>query len=117
MLLGLDLGTTNIKALVVNDDGTIPARGAVPVSLQHTADGGIEQNIEEIWHATLSAIWVAGRYADLREVRAIGVSSQGGAAQVRTPDGRCLGPVISWMDCRGAPYDEQFQKQVGGDWI
>jgi sugar (pentulose or hexulose) kinase len=115
--LGLDLGTTNIKALIVTDDGRIVARGSVPVSLKHTPDGGIEQNIEEIWRSTLSAIWLAGRDADLAAVRAIGVSSQGGAVQVRTCDGGCVGPVISWMDARGAPFDEQFQRRVGSDWL
>ena len=41
MLLGLDLGTTNIKALVVAKDGTIIAEGSAPVSLHHVADGGV----------------------------------------------------------------------------
>jgi len=117
VFLGLDLGTTNIKALVVADDGKVVARGSVPVSLKHTPDGGIEQNIEEIWRSTLSAIWLAGRDCDLAAVRALGVSSQGGAIQIRTPDGGFVGPVISWMDSRGAAFDERFQRRVGSEWI
>ncbi len=117
MWLGLDLGTTNIKALIVGDDGTIRSRGSVAVALKHTDDGGIEQNLDEIWRSTLSAIWLAGRGADLGAVRAVGISSQGGAMQIRTPDGRCIGPTVSWMDSRGAPFDCAFQAKVGGAWL
>ncbi len=117
MLLGLDIGTTNIKALLVRDDGSIAARGSVPVTLRHVADGGVEQSIEEIWRATLSAIWLAGRDGDLAAVRAVGVSSQGGAIQLRGPGGRCAGPVISWMDPRGAPFDEEFGRAHDATWL
>lgn len=117
MLLGLDLGTTNVKALLVGPDGTVAAQGACPVSLRHTPDGGVEQDIEEIWAATLAAIRAAGRESDLSVVRAVGVSSQGGAIQLRTRDGRCDGPVISWLDSRGRPFDEAFGERVGEPWL
>jgi len=117
MLLGLDLGTTNIKALLVKPDGRIVARGSVPVSLRHTPDGGIEQDIEEIWRATVAAIRAAGEQADLAHVQAIGVSSQGGAIQVRDTNGRCTGPVISWLDARGRTYDEDIYRRKGADWL
>ncbi len=117
MLLGLDLGTTNIKALLVEPDGRIVARGSVPVSLRHTPDGGIEQDIEEIWRATVAAIRVAGEQADLAQVQAVGISSQGGAIQVRDANGRCTGPVISWLDARGRTYDEDIYRRKGEDWL
>lgn len=117
MWLGLDLGTTNIKALLVDEKGKVVARGSVPVTLKHTPDGGVEQSIEEIWRSTLTAIWLAGRDLDLSAVSAIGVSSQGGAIQVRMPGGECIGPVISWMDPRGATFDRSFGDRLGADWI
>ncbi|UCD28767.1 MAG: hypothetical protein JSV03_17095 [Planctomycetota bacterium] len=117
MLLGLDLGTTNIKALIVDLDGKVVAQGSKPVSLRHTDDGGIEQDIEEIWQATLQSIKSAAKQIDFARVRAVGISSQGGAIQVRDPSGRCIGPVISWMDNRGGPFDKQLQKNVGEEWL
>lgn len=117
MLLGIDLGTTNIKALVVTPQGKIIARGSMPVSLKHTPDGGVEQDIEEIWQATIEAIRMAGKDADLATVQAIGISSQGGAVQLRDRKGQCVGPVISWLDARGQPYDEALLKQVGEPWL
>jgi len=117
MLLGLDLGTTNVKALLMRPDGSVLARGAAGVGLRHRPEGGIEQDIEEIWRATLEAIRLAGRDAELAGVRAVGVSSQGGAMQIRAEDGRCLGPVISWMDTRGRDFDDELTERVGEDWL
>jgi sugar (pentulose or hexulose) kinase len=117
VLLGLDLGTTNIKALLVKDDGTVVAQGSEPVSLMHTSDGGVEQDIDQIWQATLKAICKAGGKVDLAAVRSIGVSSQGAALQIRSQDGGCIGPVVSWMDPRGLPFDTKFQERLGEDWF
>lgn len=117
MLLGLDLGTTNIKALCVAEDGTVVSRSSSPVDIQHLPDGAVLQDIEQIWQATLEAIHKAGQNANLSDVRAIGISSQGGAVQIRNEDGQCLGKVISWLDFRGLPYDEQLTKQMGEDWF
>ena len=49
MLLGVDLGTTNVKAVLVARDGRVVARGSAPVPTHHIA-GGVEQDVEGIFH-------------------------------------------------------------------
>ena len=115
MFLGLDLGTTNVKALLVAADGRVVARGAAAVSCRHVGETGVEQDIEEIWAATLSAIGQAASGRDASGVKAIGVSSQGGALQILDDSGRPAGPVISWLDGRGRPYDQQITEQIGSE--
>ena len=57
MFLGLDLGTTNIKALAVEADGRVVAEGAGgAVGRDCTPDGGVVQDLDEIWRATCQAI-------------------------------------------------------------
>ena len=56
MFLGLDLGTTNVKSLVVDPGGSIVAQGSAPVTRSTTPDGGVEQDIDQIWEATCRAI-------------------------------------------------------------
>ncbi|MBM4081877.1 MAG: glycerol kinase, partial [Planctomycetes bacterium] len=56
MFLGLDVGTTNVKALLVTPQGRIVARGSAPVPLLHPDPSAVEQDIEEIWQATRAAI-------------------------------------------------------------
>ncbi len=117
MLLGLDLGTTNVKALVTDRDGCPVASGSRPIQLHRMADGGVEQEIEEIWEAALGAMADAVRGLGGGTVEAIGVSSQGGAMQVWDRAGQPLGRVISWLDQRGRPFDERLRAELGTEWF
>ncbi len=117
MLLGLDLGTTNVKALVTDRAGRPVAHGTSPVRLMHTDDGGVEQDLAEIERATLTALQAAVRSVDAPAVRAIGVSSQGGALQVLDAHGQPLGRVLSWLDQRGRPFDDALTAELGREWF
>jgi len=117
MFLGLDLGTTNIKALLVGEGGRVLARASEPVGLIHTGEAGVEQDIEEIWAATLSALGWIGARRKRNRVEAIGVSSQGGALQLLSPGGQPMANVISWLDGRGRADDEALTRELGGDWF
>ncbi len=117
MLLGLDLGTTNVKALVTDRAGRPLAHGAGPVPLYRLSNGGVEQEIEEIWKATLAAIRQAVAQVDATGIEALGVSSQGGAMQVMDPTGAPLGRVISWLDQRCQPYDQALNAELGREWF
>jgi len=117
MFLGLDLGTTNIKALLVDEDGRVVARSSAPVGIVHAADGAVEQDIEEIWSATLAALRGVGAAGQRAAVRAVGISAQGGALQITAGDGQPVGPVISWLDGRGGPYNEKLNADPGREWL
>ncbi|MDZ7619560.1 MAG: FGGY family carbohydrate kinase [Patescibacteria group bacterium] len=114
MYLGLDLGTTNVKAVVADPSGRIVSDGSCPIARRTEPGGGVEQDIEEIWSATLAALRQAARGAPAgHAVRALGVSSQGGAVQWLDGTHRPTGPVISWLDGRGRPYNEQLDRELG----
>ena len=130
MLLGLDLGTTNVKALVTDFAGRPLSEGSCAVRLFQLGNGGVEQDIEEIWNATLKAMREALRSVDASAIRAIGVSSQGGALQmlgVRPSPGAeqaCVvgeavpvGRAIGWLDQRGAPFDDALVAELGREWF
>ena len=117
MYLGFDLGTTNVKAAVVDDAGRLVAAGAAPVDRFATPDGGIEQDIEQIWAATCAAICQATNGLDPAEIQAVGVSSQGGALQLLGEDERPVGRVISWLDSRGQPFDREITRELGPEFF
>ena len=117
LLLGLDLGTTNVKALVTEADGRVAAAGGAPVALHHVDGGGVEQEIEEIWRATVEAVRQAGRAGELARVRAVGISSQGGAMQVLDAADRPVGRVISWLDARGRAFNDEPTQRLGTRWF
>jgi xylulokinase len=116
LFLGLDLGTTNVKALMTDAEGRVLASGGAEAPLRHPA-GGVEQDIEDIWQATLAAIRRAGAGAPLARVRAIGVSSQGGALQLLDAQDRPAAPVISWLDPRGRPFNDDATARLGSAWF
>ncbi len=101
-VLAIDQGTSATKALVVDDDGTVLAEVEVPVGVQHTADGGIEQDPAEL----LASILEAGRQALGAvdgEVSSVALANQGEAVVAFDPaSGAAHGSVISWQDRRAA---------------
>ena len=117
MFVGLDLGTTNIKAVLVDASGAVVARGGAPVGIVHTPAGGVEQDIDDIWSATLTALKTLGSPKQRQAVQAVGISSQGGAMQISDPAGKPLSPVIGWMDGRGRSYDEALSAERGSEWF
>ena len=77
MELGFDLGTTNVKAVVTDGDGRAVATGSAPVERFYTSDGGIEQDIEQIWTATCTAIRQALRAVNPAAIQATAIARPG----------------------------------------
>ena len=117
MFLGLDLGTTNVKALITDRTGRSVAQASVPVQLYSSPDGCVEQDIDEIEGATFTALRQAAGNADPSKIEAIGVSSQGGAMHLTDPKGQAIGRIVSWLDERGHSYDEALTIELGGKWF
>ncbi len=116
LFLGLDLGTTNVKAAAVDTAGEVRARGAQAVKLYHGENGSVEQDLEEIWHATISALREVAAGVRPEQVASLGVSSQGGAMQVF--EGRqTKGRVISWLDKSGSPFAAKLDGEMGIEWF
>ena len=117
MYLGLDLGTTNVKTVVVEESGQVVAVGAAPVEWFCSPDGGVEQDIEQIWDAAQIAMRQASERLSPAHIRAIGVSSQGGALQLFDARDKPLGRVISWQDRRGQAHDAELTAELGPDFF
>jgi sugar (pentulose or hexulose) kinase len=128
LFLGVDVGTTNVKAVVVDVCGTLRSSGSAPVPVHLIGATGVEQDIGEIRDAVASAIAEAARGCghDAARIAAIGVSAQGGAIQLVAADGSPKGPVIGWQDARGIAFGKQalgdrsprwLQRHIGGQGI
>lgn len=112
MYLGLDLGTTHAKAVVVDRRRRVVGSGSMVVDRLQTPDCGVEQDIEQIWDATCAAIRQAVQGIDA-PVESVGVSSQGGALQLLDAEHCPLGRVVSWLDSRGEPFDVALTREWG----
>lgn len=112
MYLGIDIGTSELKALIVNTQGEIVASQHATLSVQRPHPHWAEQEPERWWQACCEVL------AELRhhfpqawaEIRAIGLSGQMHGAVLLDAGGRVLRPCILWNDTRSAPQCERLAK-------
>ena len=100
MHLGLDLGTSSVKAILLANTGEIAGQASAPVPVSHPHPLWSEQNPRDWWHAATTAIGVLRRDHDLARVRGIGLSGQMHGAVLLDHADRVLRPAILWNDGR-----------------
>lgn len=102
MYLGLDLGTSALKGLVIDGDQTVVAEASAPLSVARPQSGWSEQSPSD-WIAAAEAVFdqLAGQ-CDLAAVRGIGLSGQMHGAVCLDAAERVLRPAILWNDTRAA---------------
>ncbi len=103
-LLAIDQGTTNSKAVLVDADGHVVARGSAPLSKRHPAPGWVEQDPIELWQSVIAAIGAClAEWPGARPI-GIGISNQRESVVAwNARSGEPLGPLVSWQCRRTAP--------------
>jgi xylulokinase len=110
--LGLDLGTSSVKAILVNQDQVLLAEASAPLEVSRPFPLWSEQSPEEWWQAVLKAVAAikSERPAEFAWLKAIGLSGQQHGAVLLDKDGHVLRPAILWNDGRaGAECLELMQ--------
>ena len=110
VVLAIDEGTTNSKAVLVSHSGEILSSGSAPVPIQYPQSGWVEQDAEEIWSATVQAIKDCVRgYPDVR-IAGLGISNQRESILIwDRKNGEPLGPVVTWQCRRTAKQCEALR--------
>ena len=98
MYLGLDLGTSGVKALLMDDAQRILGSATAPLEVTRPHSGWSEQDPAAWITATRAA--VAGLGQDLSAVRGIGLSGQMHGATLLDDEDRVLRPCMLWNDTR-----------------
>jgi xylulokinase len=98
VVLGLDLGTSQVKALVRAADGTVLHRSAAAYPVSTPRDGWAETNPEQWWLAVRTAIGALGPAR--AEVRAIALAGQMHGLVLSSERAVALRPAILWLDRR-----------------
>ena len=107
-LIGLDVGTTGCKAVLVSEDGEVLGAGYREYGIATDASGKAEQDAEEVWRLCLQALRTATDAAALRcgrrpEVAALSLSAQGDAIIPLDRSGVADRSACLGMDYRSAP--------------
>ena len=102
--LGLDLGTSELKAVLLDDAGTVLGHTGVALAISRPRDGWSEQEPEDWWRACGAALQQLRRahptaYA---RIRCIGLSGQMHGAVLLDRQDRSIRPAILWNDSRSS---------------
>jgi glycerol kinase len=101
LILAIDQGTTNTKALLASADGTVHAFASRPVGIAYPQPGWVEQDAERIWSATREAALECLAQAGDPAVAGIAISTQRESAVAWSAgSGKPVGPVLGWQDAR-----------------
>ncbi len=100
--LGLDIGTSSVKALLLDAGQRVLATGSASLEVSRPLALWSEQNPEDWWQATLAAVATVRAAAPeaWRRLRAIGLSGQMHGAILLDARGEVLRPAILWNDGR-----------------
>ena len=101
MFLGIDIGTSGVKAVVLDAAGNVVGQGTAPLSVQRPRPLWSEQDPDAWWQATTDAVRAIDP-AVRRSVRGIGLAGQMHGATLLDADDRPLRPAILWNDGRCA---------------
>lgn len=99
MFLGIDVGTSGVKAVIISATGEVLAQANAPLSVSRPHPLWSEQNPDDWWSATQAAVLALD--AGLRAgVMGIGLAGQMHGATLLGADDRPLRPAILWNDGR-----------------
>lgn len=104
MFLGIDLGTSSVKVVLIDDWQTVVATTEQSLRVYRPQPLWSEQNPEEWWSATQKAIMeLKSNFGpELQQVQSIGLSGQMHGATLLNDKGQALRPAILWNDGRSS---------------
>jgi xylulokinase len=113
-LLGIDLGTSRVKVLLVDEGGEILGNGEQGYPFLTPQPGWVEQDPEQWWLATAAAVRQALiGIEDKNNIVGIGLSGQMHGTVLLDEGNNLLGPAVIWPDQRSSNQVEEITQLVG----
>jgi len=115
-LLGIDLGSTSLKAIIYDIQGNVVSKSSRPTE-KHIPNDNPEWVFwkpDQIWGGTAAAIKDAvSQLNDPENIKGVAVTGMGVDAIPIDKDGKWLYPFISWHDNRAIPQQEWWIENIG----
>jgi len=109
LVLAIDQGTTNTKAILVDRDGSVVRRASHPVGISYPKPGWVEQDANEIAASVVIAATTCLQ-GEERRTAAIGISNQRESIVAwHAVSGEALSPAITWQCRRTAAFCDQLR--------
>lgn len=116
LLVGLDVGTTNIKAVIFDINGQPVAQASVSTPTYYPQPSWAYYKAEELWQRTVEAIRLAvAKIDDPGRIVSVAAASMGEAGAPIDAHGQPTYDVIAWFDGRTQPQIEWLDRTIGKD--
>jgi xylulokinase len=114
IVLGIDLGTSALKAVLVDSNQVVLAQSAVPLRTANPRPGWSEQRPDDWWSALLASVRELRRAQPeaWREVRGVGLAGQMHGAVLLDRAGRVIRPAVLWNDGRAVKECALLERAV-----
>ncbi len=112
MYLGIDLGTSGVKAILLSEEGQVVASYSEALTLSRPHPLWSEQNPADWWSATEKAVLALSQLHALKKVKAVGITGQMHGATVLDAQQNVLRPAILWNDGRSFSQCQQLEAAV-----
>lgn len=112
MYLGIDLGTSGVKTILMDTQGKLVASQSAALEVSSPQALWSEQDPNAWWQALTQTMDALSLSQDLSQVKAIGLSGQMHGATLLDEEGEVLRPAILWNDGRSFLECEELQAAV-----
>jgi gluconokinase len=114
-IIGIDIGTTNTKAVAFTEEGEVLATAGESYSAITDSDGRHELDLARLLEAFVSVLKeVAGKTAHRKGLAGISLSCAMHSLIVVDKEGAPLTNAITWADLRSKPYAEALKGSEAG---
>lgn len=112
MYIGIDLGTSGVKSILMTEAGEVVASATEGLTVARPHPLWSEQDPEQWWQATCHSLLKLGQQHDLSAVKAMGLSGQMHGVVLLDEDNQVLRPAILWNDGRSAKACQRLEQAV-----
>jgi len=114
-LLGIDVSTTGVKALLIDEGGRVTGAASTPLSLSTPRPLWSEQDPAAWWRGTMTSVRQVLQDGDLsgEDVVAVGLTGQMHGLALLDGRGQVLRPAILWNDQRTGSQCDEIRRRLG----
>ncbi|MDR1892654.1 MAG: hypothetical protein LBQ48_06570 [Oscillospiraceae bacterium] len=113
--MGIDVGTTQTKAAVFDENWSMKGYAASPNEILRSKDGFAEQDAERVFQTVLSVVREAVGRSGVRNLEAVGLSVQGDAFIPVDKNRRALALAQLGMDYRAGEETDELSGRFGAE--
>ncbi len=118
LLLGIDIGTTATKTLLINQSGETIALAQQEYEIVPSHNSWVEQDPEDWWNAIVKTVKAVIKNDEVKKrIKGISLSTQGGTLIPVGSQGKPLRKAIVWLDQRAGRQGERLKEKFGDDFF